>query len=189
MAGTRPDVTRRSLLHLFLILLAAASPFMDDAAAADKDQGPAPAFTLESTTGERMTLAAALERGPVIVDFWATWCGPCKQSLPELQQLYERYGERGLTILAISTDEPRNRPKISSTARSLGLTFPILIDADKRAAQLYRVESIPMTFLIDREGRIRSLHRGYRRGDIGILEQELLPLLEAPAATPAEARK
>lgn len=193
MAGTRPDVTRRSRLHLFLILLAAASPFTGDAAAADRDQGPAPAFTLESTTGERMTLAAALERGPVIVDFWATWCGPCKQSLPELQQLYERYGERGLTILAISTDEPRNRPKISSTARSLGLTFPILIDADKRAAQLYRVESIPMTFLIDREGRIRSLHRGFRRGDTGILEQELLPLLDAPAetpaATPAEAAK
>ncbi|MBM4129707.1 TlpA family protein disulfide reductase [bacterium] len=193
MDGTRPEVARRGLLNLFLIpnlfliLWAAASPSTGDAAAADKDHGPAPAFTLESTAGERVTLATALERGPVIVDFWATWCGPCKQSLPELQRLHERHAERGLTILAISTDEPRNRPKIGSTARSLGLTFPILIDADKRAAQLYRVESIPMTFLIDREGRIRSLHRGYRRGDIELLEEQLLPLLEAPSAVPAEA--
>ncbi|MBK7671241.1 MAG: TlpA family protein disulfide reductase [bacterium] len=182
MIGTRSDFSCRCRLPLVLILLAAALPFTGDVAAADQDRGPAPAFTLESTTGERMSLAAALERGPVIVDFWATWCGPCKQSLPELQTLHERYAARGLTILAVSTDEPRNRPKISSTARSLGLTFPILIDADKRAARLYRVESIPMTFLIDREGRIQALHRGFRRGDIEILEQELLPLLDAPAA-------
>jgi len=189
MTGTRPDGARRRRLPLVLILLAAAFPFTGDAAAADQDLGPAPAFTLESTAGDRLTLAAALERGPVIVDFWATWCGPCKQSLPELQQLHERYAARGLTIMAVSTDEPRNRPKIGSTARSLGLTFPVLIDADKRAAQLYRVESIPMMFLIDREGRIRALHRGYRRGDIEILEQELLPLLDAPAETPAEPPK
>lgn len=186
MTGTRPDRARRCRLPLVLILLAAAFAFTGDAAAAEQNLGPAPAFTLESTAGDRLTLAAALERGPVIVEFWATWCGPCKQSLPELQRLHERYAARGLTIMAVSTDEPRNRPKIGSTARSLGLTFPVLIDADKRAAQLYRVESVPMTFLIDREGRVRALHRGYRRGDIEILEQELLPLLDAPAATPNE---
>jgi peroxiredoxin len=189
MTGTRPDGARRCCLPLVLILLAATFPFTGDAVAADQDLGPAPGFTLESTSGDRLTLAAALERGPVIVDFWATWCGPCKQSLPELQRLHERYAARGLTIMAVSTDEPRNRPKIGSTARSLGLTFPVLIDADKRAAQLYRVESIPMTFLIDREGHIRALHRGYRRGDVEILEQELLPLLDAAVEAPTEPPK
>ena len=63
----------------------------------------------------------------------------------------------------------------------MGLTFPILIDTEKRASQLYRVEAIPMTFLIDREGRIRSLHRGYRQGDAELLERELLPLLDQEA--------
>jgi thiol-disulfide isomerase/thioredoxin len=117
----------------------------------------------------------------VILDFWATWCGPCRQALPALQVLHERYASRGLTVLAVSTDEPRNRPKIGATARALGLTFPILIDAEKRASQLYRVEAIPMTFLIDREGRIRALHRGYRQGDVGLLERELLLLLDPEA--------
>jgi peroxiredoxin len=103
-----------------------------------------------------------------------------------LQHLFERYADRGLTVLAISTDEPRNRPKIGSAARALGLTFPVLIDADKRVARLYRVDSVPMTFLVDREGRIRSLHRGFRPGDIQLLEQELLPLLDEQAPAPAE---
>ena len=180
MTTTRPAaLARRSLLPILLVT-AAASWATGDAAAADKDLGPAPAFTLESTAGDRVSLAAALERGPVIVDFWATWCGPCRQALPGLQQLHEKYAARGLTVLAVSTDEPRNRPKIGTTARALGLTMPVLIDTDKRAAQLYRVEAIPMTFLIDRDGRIQALHRGFRQGDLELLEQELLPLLNAP---------
>jgi peroxiredoxin len=186
MNRTRTDAARRCRLSLIRIGLAMACLVTGNAAAADQDLGPAPAFTLESTAGGRVALAAALDRGPVIVDFWATWCGPCRQALPGLQKLHERYSDRGLTILAVSTDEPRNRPKIGSTARSLGLAFPVLIDADKRAAQLYRVESIPMTFLIDREGRLRSMHRGFRPGDIDVLEQELLPLLDPPAEAPAE---
>lgn len=173
---------RRGGVAALAIALAAAWPWPGSARAAESaDDGgdTAPAFTLESTTGERVSLATALERGPVIVEFWATWCGPCRQALPGLQRLHEAYAARGLTVLAVSTDEPRNRPKIGSTARALGLTFPVLVDADKRAAQLYRVESIPMTFLVDREGRIRSLHRGYRPGDLEALERELLPLLDA----------
>jgi peroxiredoxin len=173
---------RRIGLALLTMAMAAFGPQPGAARAAEPaDDGgdTAPAFTLESTTGERVSLATALERGPVIVEFWATWCGPCRQALPGLQRLHEAYAKRGLTVLAVSTDEPRNRPKIGSTARALGLTFPVLVDADKRAAQLYRVESIPMTFLVDREGRIRSLHRGYRPGDLEELERKLLPLLDA----------
>jgi peroxiredoxin len=186
MIRTQPVTKRLCRLPLILIALSAASPFSGVASAAEPDLGAAPAFTLESTASQSVSFATALQAGPVIVDFWATWCGPCRQALPELQQLFERYAERGLTILAISTDEPRNRPKIGSAARALGLTFPVLIDADKRVARLYRVESIPMTFLVDREGRIRSLHRGFRPGDIQLLEQELLPLLAEPATRPTE---
>lgn len=186
MIRTRPVTKQRCCLPLILIALGAASRFSGIASAAEPDLGAAPAFTLESTANQSVALATALQAGPVIVDFWATWCGPCRQALPELQQLFERYADRGLTVLAISTDEPRNRPKIGSAARALGLTFPVLIDADKRVARLYRVDSVPMTFLVDREGRIRSLHRGFRPGDIQVLEQGLLPLLEAATPAPAE---
>jgi peroxiredoxin len=170
---------RRGGLAAIVIAVAAACLQGGGARAADDAADTAPAFTLEDVAGDRVALATALARGPVIVEFWATWCGPCRQALPGLQRLHEAYASRGLTVLAVSTDEPRNRPKIGSTARALGLTFPVLVDADKRVAQLYRVESIPMTFLIDRDGRIRSLHRGYRPGDLEALEQELLPLLDA----------
>ncbi|MBA4377383.1 MAG: hypothetical protein C0395_01780 [Gemmatimonas sp.] len=164
-----------------MILLAATSRPAGAAAAAERDLGPAPDFTLETVAGDRTTLGEALAHGPVILDFWATWCGPCRQALPALQVLHERYASRGLSVLAVSVDEPRNRPKIGATARALGLTIPVLIDTEKRASQLYRVEAVPMTFLIDREGRIRSLHRGYRQGDAELLEQELLPLLDPEA--------
>lgn len=181
MNATRSGAARAVGVLAVLILLAAASRPAGAAAAAERDLGPAPAFSLESVSGDRTTLSEALAHGPVILDFWATWCGPCRQALPALQVLHERYASRGLTVLAVSTDEPRNRPKIGATARALGLTFPILIDTEKRASQLYRVEAIPMTFLIDREGRIRSLHRGYRQGDAELLERELLPLLDQEA--------
>jgi peroxiredoxin len=181
MTANRSGVARSVGVFALLILLAAASRPAGAAAATGRDLGPAPDFSLESVSGDRTSLGEALARGPVILDFWATWCGPCRQALPALQVLHERYASRGLTVLAVSTDEPRNRPKIGATARALGLTFPILIDAEKRASQLYRVEAIPMTFLIDREGRIRALHRGYRQGDVGLLERELLLLLDPEA--------
>ncbi len=185
MASSGSGQLRSASIIAALLALAVASRCAADATTAEPDLGPAPAFSLETVAGDRVVLGEALKRGPVILDFWATWCGPCRQALPELQQLHDRYAPRGLTVLAVSTDEPRNRPKIGATARALGLTFPILIDTEKRASQLYRAEAIPMTFLIDREGRIRSLHRGYREGDVRLLEQELLPLLD-PAPGTAE---
>lgn len=177
MSATGSGIARAFGATALMILLAMPSRPAGAAAGTERDLGPAPAFSLETVTGDRIALDEALARGPVILDFWATWCGPCRQALPALQVLHDRYASRGLTVLAVSIDEPRNRPKIGATARALGLSFPILIDTEKRASQLYRVEAVPMTFLIDREGRIRSLHRGYRQGDAELLERELLPLL------------
>ena len=167
MQTATKDPDRRSVGIVVLIALAATSRYAGAAAAAERRSRPRPRLLARNRDRRpHATWARFLKRGPVILDFWATWCGPCRQALPELQQLHERYAARGLTVLSISTDEPRNRPKIGATARALGLTFPILIDTEKRTSQLYRVEAIPMTLLIDRDGRIRSLHRGYRPGDI-----------------------
>ncbi len=148
-----------------------------------EDLGAAPGFTLETPDGEKVTLSEVLERGPVILDFWATWCGPCRKALPALQEIQTANAERGLTVLAVSIDEPRNRPKINSTVRALGLTFPVLVDGDKEVARLYRVDSVPTTFLISREGRVMAYHRGYHEGDDKRLAQEVAELLgDAEAA-------
>ena len=151
---------------------------------AAEDLGEAPRFTLETTDGEKLSLDDALADGPVILDFWATWCKPCRKALPHLQDLYEAHRDDGLTVIAVSIDEPRNRPKIKSAVRSLGLNFPVLVDGDKEVARLYRVDSVPATFVISQAGRVTAYHRGYREGDEETLAAEIRELLGTERVTP-----
>jgi peroxiredoxin len=166
-------------LWCLLGIAAAALTLVTVAAAQDKlkDLGEAPHFTLEAYSGRRVTLTQVLQDGPAVIDFWATWCSPCREALPQLQALHEKYSERGLTVLAISQDDPRSQPKIGPFVRSQRLTFPVLLDGDHRVARLWRVSTLPTTFLVDPSGRIVALHRGYRDGDERILEDEILALL------------
>jgi peroxiredoxin len=136
----------------------------------------APDFTLENLRGDRITLSDALADGPVILDFWATWCGPCRKALPALQELATEFGD-DVTVLTVSIDDPRSRSKIGSTMRSLGLKMPVLLDSDKSIASLYRVVSVPSTFLIASDGTIAKVHSGYRDGDMRLLASELGRLL------------
>ncbi len=168
-----------------LVLLAALLAVPATAAAAPADLGPAPAFTLETHAGGRTSLADHLENGPVIIDFWATWCGPCRKALPHLQALQDQYRDQGLTVLAVSIDDPRNQPKIGGFVRSQKLDFPILLDGDSRVARLYRVASVPSTFLVSPEGRVVALHRGYRDGDEKLLAAEVAELFDALTAAEA----
>ncbi|MBC8424403.1 TlpA family protein disulfide reductase [bacterium] len=176
--SSRPVVWEALVTGLTLILVLIPSVH------AAEDLGAAPRFTLETVGGEKLSLDDALAEGPVILDFWATWCGPCRKALPHMQELYEAHHEDGLTVLAISIDEPRNRPKINSTVRSLGLTFPVLVDGDKEVARLYRVDSVPTTFIISQAGRVTAYHRGYREGDEKLLAREIRELLDDERVTP-----
>jgi peroxiredoxin len=124
-------------------------------------QSAAPDFTLKSLEGRNLRLAE--QRGQVVlVNFWATWCGPCKQEMPHLNRLYDKYRSAGFQLLSINVDEdPR---QAGSSAAKFGLHFPVLLDADKSVSKLYDLQSMPSTLLIDRDGRVRYLHRGYREG-------------------------
>ena len=136
----------------------------------------APDFTLENLRGERITLSEVLADGPVILDFWASWCGPCRKALPALQELAIEHAD-DVTVLTISIDDPRSRSKIGATMRSLGVKLPVLLDGDKTVASLYRVSSVPSTFLIAADGSIAAVHNGYRDGDTRLLASELTRLL------------
>ncbi len=167
-----------------LVLLAAAALLTAAApapAAEPADHGAAPDFTLPAHAGGEVNLGAVLARGPVILEFWATWCAPCRRALPHLQTLQDRYGERGLSVLTVSQDDPRSQPKIGAFLRAHRLSLPVLLDSDRRAARLYRVINVPATFLISPAGRITAVQRGYRDGDERLLEAALLALLDARA--------
>jgi len=138
-------------------LLATAWP----AAAGDAAQ-PAPAFSLASRAGAQVSLADL--RGQVVmINFWASWCGPCRQEFPALDQIYAKYKPMGFTLVAINVESEK-----ADAERFLGATpvsFPILFDPDNKVSGSYGVNAMPTTVLVDRQGRVRWQHRAYKPGD------------------------
>ena len=121
----------------------------------------APDFVLKSGSGENMRLSEY--RGEVVlVNFWATWCGECRDQMPSLDSLYGLYRDAGLRLLSINLDSETDRGEELSERLNLG--FPVLYDSDREVSRLYDVGSTPVTLLIDREGIVRHVHWGYRRG-------------------------
>jgi peroxiredoxin len=138
-------------------------------------QAPAPDFTLRSAEGRNLRLQE--QRGQVVlVNFWASWCGPCKQEMPHLNRLYDKYRTSGFVLLGVNIDDdPR---AASAAAARLGLRFPVLLDADKSVSRLYDLGSMPATVLVDRDGRVRYLHRGYREGVEDDYERQIRELVK-----------
>ncbi|MFQ6005417.1 MAG: TlpA family protein disulfide reductase [Woeseia sp.] len=122
---------------------------------------PAPDFVLKSATGENLRLREY--RGDVVmINFWATWCGPCRQEMPLLDELYGRYQRVGFSLLGVNIDDDSRRAM--AMVDELGVTFPVLFDEDKQVSKLYEVEAMPVTLLLDREGTVRHVHLGYQPG-------------------------
>ena len=122
---------------------------------------PAPDFALKSSSGENLRLSEY--RGDVVmINFWATWCGPCRQEMPLLDELYSRYERVGFTLLGVNIDDDSNRAM--DMIRELGVSFPVLFDADKSVSQLYEVGAMPVTVILDKEGNVRHIHHGYKPG-------------------------
>ena len=121
----------------------------------------APDFALKSSTGENLRLSEY--RGDVVmINFWATWCGPCRQEMPLLDELYTRYERVGFNLLGVNIDDDSRRAM--QMIEELGVNFPVLFDARKEVSELYNVEAMPVTVLVDREGTVRYVHHGYKPG-------------------------
>jgi peroxiredoxin len=151
--------SRRDLLQGLAAVTALAA---GGRTAAATPAGPlAPDFTLRSVDGRNLRLHE--QRGQVVlVNFWATWCGPCRIEMPHLNRLYDKYRDAGFVLLGVNVDDdPRSA---AAAATKLGLRFPVLPDADKTVSRLYDLSAMPSTVLIDRDGRVRHVHRGYKDG-------------------------
>lgn len=121
----------------------------------------APDFALKSSSGENLRLSEY--RGDVVmINFWATWCGPCRQEMPLLDELYSRYERVGFNLLGVNIDDDSRRAM--QMIEELGVNFPVLFDARKEVSKLYEVEAMPVTVLVDREGNVRYVHHGYKPG-------------------------
>ena len=147
---------KNSIIALVLSVFAASS-----LASSGMEGQQAPDFALKSSTGENLRLSEY--RGDVVmINSWATWCGPCRQEMPLLDELYSRYQRVGFNLLGVNIDDDSNRAM--NMIEELGVNFPVLFDARKEVSKLYEVEAMPVTVIVDREGTVRFVHHGYKPG-------------------------
>lgn len=121
----------------------------------------APDFTLKSTQGENFNLSE--QRGQIIViNFWASWCGPCRKEMPMLESLHNKYNNLGVSVWGINVEQENQAGK--DFLADLNLSFPIFFDSSNKIAANYQVEAMPTTVIIDRNGQVRHVFRGYKDG-------------------------
>jgi peroxiredoxin len=143
----------------------------------------APDFSLKDIAGRPHKLTDFSPEHVVLLNFWATWCVPCVKELPHLQDLQDRYGGRGLQVLAICTDGPDRQASVSAFVGRYGFTMPVLLDTRSEIVALFDPKlTLPYTVLLDRSGRIRFAHQGYSPGDERLMEQEIAELLDESEA-------
>jgi peroxiredoxin len=123
---------------------------------------PAPQFSLASREGKDVSLTQ-YQGQVVMINFWASWCGPCRQEMPLLESIYKKYNKLGFTLLGVNV-EPDSKAAID-WLKETPVSFPILFDKDSKVSKLYDVAGMPSTVIIDRSGKVRVLHRGYKPGD------------------------
>jgi cytochrome c biogenesis protein CcmG/thiol:disulfide interchange protein DsbE len=117
-------------------------------------------------------------RGKVVVlDFWASWCTPCRHSIPWLNELQARYGQRGLVVVGVNTDP--ERADADRFMRSVPIKFPVVFDPEGRLAAHYKIPGMPTSMVFDREGHLLRSHIGFRDAERAAREQEIFALLES----------
>ena len=137
---------------------------------------PAPSFSVSTANGKGTVDLSSLKGKVVIVDFWATWCGPCKESFPKLQEIYTKYNSSGLEIVGLSEDDENQG--IAEFGQAHGnVKFPIGWDNGKSVAGQYKPPTMPTSFVIDKNGIVRFVHVGYHDNDQAEIEKELKTLL------------
>lgn len=155
---------------IFLLMFATTS-----AGAEDIELGfPAPEIRLPALQGTS-TLALADLRGKVVyLDFWASWCGPCRQSLPELEKLRNKYAPH-FEVFAVNLDEkPADGLKF---LEKYPVSYPVVSDAEARFPEMFRIKGMPTSYIVDREGNLRYVHEGYRDGDAQKIESLIKQLI------------
>lgn len=158
-----------TFFSVFLLAYCAASTVR-----AEVDVGDRPELALTDLDGEEVKLSK-LRGKVVIIDLWATWCEPCRTSMPFYQELYDEHRDDGLRILAVSVDE--NRSGVSAFRDRHELTFSVLVDEDHRTAEAFSPPTMPTAYLVDGDGVVRHRHTGFGDDAAEEIEARILELL------------
>lgn len=138
------------------------------------EQSVAPDFTLKSINGDNLRLSEF--RGEVVlINFWASWCGPCRQEMPVLSELHDKYKALGFTVLGVNVEEEPGKAR--RLLKEMQVSFPVLLDNESVVSKQYNVVAMPSTVLVDRNGNMRYLHKGYKPGLEDVYLQQIRDLV------------
>ena len=130
---------------------------------ATSTSAPAPSFQLSGRGGKTINLSQ-FKGQVVMINFWATWCGPCRQEMPLLEDIYKKYKPMGFTLVGVNV-EPDAKGAEAWLSKQKPVSFPIAFDTDSKVSKMYKVAGMPSTVFVDRKGNIRVMHKGYKPGD------------------------
>jgi len=164
------QIWKQPLLVTIVVMLAMGM----NAHAAQVLSGKATDFTLKSRSGKNIKLSEL--RGQVVmINFWASWCGPCRQEMPLLEALYKKYHGLGFTLLGVNVEQDSS--KANAYLRDVSVSFPILYDTKNSVSKTYNISAMPSTVMVDRDGNMRYLHHGYKPGYEKEYEKQIKALI------------
>jgi len=161
----------------FIKGLALAAVFALPAFAASTSSGPAPAFQLSGRGGKAINLSQ-FKGQVVMINFWATWCKPCREEMPLLEDIYKKYKPMGFTMLAVNVEPDPKDAEAWLGKLSKPVTFPVAFDTDSKVSKMYKVAVMPSTVIVDRKGNIRIMHKGYKAGDENVYLTQIRTMLK-----------
>jgi cytochrome c biogenesis protein CcmG, thiol:disulfide interchange protein DsbE len=137
-------------------------------------------FTAEDIEGNTITLSAYLEKGPVMLGFWRSWCSSCKEEQRCMKFIYEKYKPEGFTYIGVNIDNQKTVSKVKSYVSSMGFTFSVIVDTDKKIFELYggSEDAVPYYLIIGKDKKVLHTHLGFKSGDEKIIENEIKKALE-----------
>lgn len=164
----------KSTLYFIIPLLIVSFLFADK-----KRDMMLPDLTIKLINGKKTRLSTLLEEGPILVEFWATWCAPCKKEMIFLEEYHKKYSDRGFRVLAISTDSPKSMSKIKSYIRAKKHTFLVGLDPNQEVAKKMNAMVMPTVLLVDKDRKVSWFHQGFVPGDEKEIEAQIIKLLDA----------
>ncbi len=164
-------MVKNSKQKIFVITLSLL--FLTILYAQEKELPTAPDFTLQDVDGNTVCLDSLLKKGPVFMSFWALWCKMCIKELDALKPYYDEFDSLGLQMLAISQDKARAVPKVKPFALSHKWKYVVVLDPDNIMRDLYNVQAMPTSFIINQDKKMVFVHQGYKPGDEEIIVKKV----------------